>query len=169
MQLLSEMHQIFKLKKLPIFLKPYEILATGPNCGLIEMINDAMSIDEIHKKTNGLTLYEFYLENYGKGKKRSKTLRKAQSAFCYSLAGYSLACYLLQIKDRHNQNIMLDPEGHIIHIDYGFLLSNAPGKGLKFEKAPFKLTEEFVSVLGGQESKKFINYRNLMKMYDLTL
>jgi phosphatidylinositol kinase/protein kinase (PI-3 family) len=35
---------------------------------------------------------------------------------------------------------MLDGEGHIIHIDYGFFLSNAPGKGLKFEKAPFKMT-----------------------------
>ena len=44
---------------------------------------------------------------------------------------------------------MLDPEGHIIHIDYGFILSNAPGKGLKFEKAPFKLTYEFVELLGG--------------------
>ena len=44
---------------------------------------------------------------------------------------------------------MLDNQGHIIHIDYGFLLSNSPGKGLRIEKAPFKLTEEFVSVLGG--------------------
>jgi phosphatidylinositol kinase/protein kinase (PI-3 family) len=35
---------------------------------------------------------------------------------------------------------MLDTEGHIVHIDYGFILSNAPGKGFKFEKAPFKLT-----------------------------
>jgi phosphatidylinositol kinase/protein kinase (PI-3 family) len=44
---------------------------------------------------------------------------------------------------------MIDSEGHIIHIDYGFLLSNAPGKGLKMEKAPFKLTQEFVDLLGG--------------------
>jgi phosphatidylinositol 4-kinase len=42
---------------------------------------------------------------------------------------------------------MIDNEGHIIHIDYGFLLSNAPGKGLKFEQAPFKLTEEFMDLL----------------------
>jgi phosphatidylinositol 4-kinase len=44
---------------------------------------------------------------------------------------------------------MLDSFGHIIHIDYGFFLTNAPGKGLKFEKAPFKMTLEFMNVLGG--------------------
>jgi len=115
-------------------------LATGPNCGLIDYINDAMSLDEIHKKTDNKSLYDFYVTSYGKGKKKSRGFRSAQKAFCYSLAAYSLVCYILQVKDRHNQNIMIDNEGHIIHIDYGFLLSNAPGKGLKFEKAPFKLT-----------------------------
>lgn len=59
---------------------------------------------------------------------------------------------------------MIDAEGHIIHIDFGFLLSNAPGKGMRLERAPFKLTQEFVDVLGGQESKRFIQFRNLMKM-----
>lgn len=102
MQLISEISQIFKLKQLPLWLKAYEILATGPNCGLIEVINDAMGIDEIHKKTNGGTLEEFYVKNYGRGSKKDKHFRKAQNAFCYSLAGYSLACYILQIKDRHN-------------------------------------------------------------------
>jgi phosphatidylinositol 4-kinase len=39
-----------------------------------------------------------------------------------------------------------------MHIDFGFFLSNAPGKGVKFEKAPFKLTGEMVEVLGGVNS-----------------
>jgi phosphatidylinositol kinase/protein kinase (PI-3 family) len=95
MQLISEINQIFKLKKLPLFLKAYEIIATGPNCGLIEVINDAMSIDEIHKKMEGASLYDFFLKNFGKGKKRSKTFRRARRAFIYSLAGYSLTCYIL--------------------------------------------------------------------------
>jgi phosphatidylinositol kinase/protein kinase (PI-3 family) len=80
------------------------------------------------------------------------------------LAAYSLVCYILQIKDRHNGNIMVDIEGHIMHIDFGFLLSNAPGKGIKFEQAPFKLTAEMVEVLGGIKTKKFREYREQMRL-----
>jgi len=71
----------------------------------------------------------------------------------------------LQIKDRHNANILIDKEGHLIHIDFGFLLSNAPGKGISFEKAPFKLTNEFVDVLGGIDSKYFNKFRKLLWKY----
>ena len=61
-------------------------------------------------------------------------------------------CYVMQVKDRHNGNIMIDIEGHIMHIDFGFLLSNAPGKGIKFE------------VLGGINSKRFREYREHMRL-----
>lgn len=79
-----------------------------------------------------------------------------------SLASYSIICYILQIKDRHNGNILLDNDGHIMHIDFGFLLSNAPG-GIGFEAAPFKLTAEYVDLMGGVTSPFFKLFKNLLK------
>ena len=49
--------------------------------------------------------------------------------------------YVLQIKDRHNGNLLMDTEGHIIQIDFGFLLSLAPGGTFSLETAPFKVGE----------------------------
>jgi len=78
---------------------------------------------------------------------------EAQRNFVESMAGYSLVCFFLQIKDRHNGNIMLDERGHIIHIDFGFMLSNSPG-GVNFEAAPFKLTRELLEVMDSNSEGK---------------
>lgn len=59
---------------------------------------------------------------------------------------------------------MIDSEGHIVHIDFGFVLSNAPGKGLKFEQAPFKLPQEYINVLGGAKGKYYTLFRDLVKL-----
>lgn len=98
-------------------MRPYEILATGPDCGLIEFVPDTASLDEVHREYGQLK--EYFRLKFGK-----KGFKVAAKRFMKSLAAYSLVCYVLQIKDRHNQNIMVDSEGHILHIDFGFLLSN---------------------------------------------
>jgi phosphatidylinositol 4-kinase len=86
----------------------------------------------------------------------------AVDAFKRSLAAYSIISYVLQLKDRHNGNVLIDNEGHIIHIDFGFMLSNSPGS-VGFEAAPFKITQDYVDVLGGVGSQHFEDYKKLCK------
>jgi len=151
MQLIGQMDQIFKKKKLGTWLFPYEILATGPGCGVLEFIEDAMSIDAIKKKNPGLSLDQFFIGIFpGKNE-----LKRARKNFAKSLAAYSLAMYILQVKDRHNGNILIDKDGHIVHLDFGFIFTSSPAGNMNFEKSPFKLTQEFVDVLNGMESSYF--------------
>ena len=119
---------------------------------------NSISLDQLKRKT-GLTLSQFFKSYYDE---ESTAYKEAIKNFISSLAGYSLVCYFLQIKDRHNANIMLDDKGRLIHIDFGFMFTNAPGKGIHFENAPFKLTKEMIEVLGGVNSKYFTKFRKLL-------
>lgn len=143
-QLISHFYDIFQEAGLPLWLRPYEVLVTSSYTALIETIPDTASLHSIKSRyPNIASLRDFFVAKY---QENSPSFKLAQRNFVESMAGYSLVCYLLQVKDRHNGNLLLDEEGHIIHIDFGFMLSNSPG-GVNFESAPFKLTRELLEVM----------------------
>ena len=162
-QLINEFYQIFQLENTGLWLNTYEIISTGNDSGLVEMVNDSLSLDVLKQKLDSISLADFYLYYFGKGDSNSHSYNKAMKNYVASLAGYSLVCYFLQIKDRHNGNILIDNKGHLIHIDFGFLLSNAPGKGLRFETAPFKLNKDMVDCMGGVKGKYFEEFKKLFR------
>ncbi|CCD25736.1 1-phosphatidylinositol 4-kinase NDAI_0F04180 [Naumovozyma dairenensis CBS 421] len=184
-QMIQAMAQIWAKEKVNVWVKKMKILITSATTGLVETITNAVSVHSIKKsltkkmvsdgeldeKTGIATLKDHYVRAFGDP--NGFKFKRAQDNFASSLAAYSVICYLLQVKDRHNGNIMIDNEGHVVHIDFGFMLSNSPGS-VGFEAAPFKLTYEYVELLGGVEGapyKKFVNstkaaYRALRKYSD---
>ncbi|KAG1753475.1 kinase-like protein [Suillus lakei] len=169
-QLIQQFEQIWQEEKCQCWVRYFQILTTGASSGLVETITDAVSIHSIKKSEYArrlaegrfgyVTLLDHFKSTYG-DPSTAKFVR-AQRNFAKSLAGYSIVTYLLQIKDRHNGNILLDREGHLIHIDFGFMLSNSPGN-IGFEAAPFKLPPEYVEVLGGVDAESFLEFKRLFR------
>ncbi|XP_054477084.1 phosphatidylinositol 4-kinase beta isoform X2 [Anoplopoma fimbria] len=157
-QVLKQLKCIWEQERVPLWIKPYKILVLSSDSGMIEPVVNAVSLHQV-KKQSQLSLLDYFLQEHGAP--TTEAFLSAQRNFVQSCAGYSLICYLLQVKDRHNGNILMDAEGHIIHIDFGFILSSSP-KNLGFETSAFKLTTEFVDVMGGPDGDMFNYYRMLM-------
>jgi len=160
MQIIQSIHHVFTAEHLPLHLHPYMVLATSADSGLIETVHDAASIDGLKKALGVASLKEYFIKAYGPPDHPSH--KKCVLNFVESLSAYSLVCYLLQIKDRHNGNIMMTRDGYVIHIEYGFILNTSPGN-LQFEKAPFKMPMEFVDVMGGSNSDMFEYFKTLLR------
>lgn len=178
-QLILVCSKIWQDARTPVWIKNMRILVTGESSGLIETITNGVSL---HSLKRSLTLASIAAGN--NPKKRIATLKdhfirafgeegteaydRGVDAFVRSLAAYSVISYVLQLKDRHNGNILIDNAGHMVHIDFGFMLSNSPGN-MGFEAAPFKLTQEYIEVMGGMTGAAFDKFKQLCKEAFLAL
>ncbi|KAK0248481.1 Phosphatidylinositol 4-kinase pik1alpha (PI4-kinase)(PtdIns-4-kinase) [Friedmanniomyces endolithicus] len=172
-QLIAVCSKIWSEHNVDVWVKHMRILVTGETSGLIETITNAVSLHSLKRSltlssiaagTNPRKRFATLQDHYTKtfGPPDSDAYQRALDCFVRSLAAYSTISYILQLKDRHNGNILIDSHGHVVHIDFGFMLSNSPGN-MGFEAAPFKLTLEYVELLGGLDSPAFAKFKDRMK------
>ncbi|CRK31350.1 hypothetical protein BN1708_018717, partial [Verticillium longisporum] len=145
-QLIQVCHKIWIDAGVDVWVKLMRILVTGESSGLVETITNGVSLHSIkrsltmsmmeavpNQRSRRLaTLKDHFIKAFGPPE--SEPHRAGVDAFKRSLAAYSIISYILQLKDRHNGNVLIDSEGHIVHIDFGFMLSNSPGS-VGFEAA----------------------------------
>ncbi|KAK4994851.1 Phosphatidylinositol 4-kinase pik1alpha (PI4-kinase)(PtdIns-4-kinase) [Elasticomyces elasticus] len=172
-QLIATCSRVWTDTNVDVWVKCMRILVTGERSGLIETITNGVSLHSIKRSLTlasiaaGInprkriaTLKDHFAQAFGAPD--TEAYAAAIENFTKSLAAYSVISYVLQLKDRHNGNILIDNLGHIVHIDFGFMLSNSPGS-MGFEAAPFKLTAEYVELLGGTASEAFARFKQLFK------
>lgn len=99
-QFLSKLQQIWDTERVPVYVRPSNILVLSNDSGMIEPILNAVSLHQIKKhqtKQNAqTTLLDYFLQEFGNSRTSEQFLKAVQN-FVESCAGYSIACYLLQV------------------------------------------------------------------------
>jgi phosphatidylinositol 4-kinase B len=121
-----------------------------------EFVERSRTVHEIKASSEGASLLPYFHDLFDQ-----KSMEEVLTRFAESYSGFCLIQYLLNLKDRNNANIMVRDDGTIFHIDLAFIFESGPG-GINFESAPFKMTKEFVKVLGGFESDYFRKFEALL-------
>ena len=149
LQMINYMDSLLKNIHLDYEFTIYKTLATSKSDGFVEFVPDSTTIYEIIKKK---TMREYYEEL---SKHDEKELNKKLESYINSCAGYCVVTYLLGIGDRHLENLMIDKNGRLFHIDFGYIL----GKDPKPMPPPIKLCKEMVQCMGGKDSKGFADFQ----------
>lgn len=130
----------------------YNCFSTGSKTGFIEVIKDSLTLFKIQMEGGMKGRYQFdAMQLYrwiALNNNSSESFERAIDLFTKSCAGYCVATFILGVGDRHPDNIMVNKEGRLFHIDFGHFLGHFKKKyGIKRERVPFVLTEDFIRVI----------------------
>jgi len=102
----NRLWQLSPMKNKP-FIHQYKILTTSNRTGFLEYVSGCTSAGDISWKAvlNPVDKLKLFT----------------------SMAGSYLACWVLGIRDRHQDNMMIKDNTIFFHIDFGFIFNDAPG------------------------------------------
>ncbi|CEM01653.1 unnamed protein product [Vitrella brassicaformis CCMP3155] len=153
-QMIILMDSLLKKYGLDLKLTPYKVIATSPSDGMIEFVSGASALSAILSDYNN-DIRQFFTRHHPDPSSPTGFKPQVLDNFIRSCAGYCVLTYLLGVGDRHLENILLDQEGHLFHIDFGFILGRDP----KLFPPPMKLCREMVEAMGGTTSPGYRDFR----------
>ncbi|KAL1949822.1 hypothetical protein VTO73DRAFT_8703 [Trametes versicolor] len=154
-QLFTLMDRLLRKENLDLKLSPYDVLATGPSQGMAQFI-PSKTIAAIVSEHG--TLLNYLRANYpDEGSVGTYGVEPGViDTFVRSCAGYCVMTYLLGVGDRHLDNLLLAPDGHFFHVDFGYILGRDP----KPLAPPVKICKEMVDAMGGVQSVHYTRFKS---------
>ena len=177
LQLMGLMDRLLKNVNLDLKLTLFRVLATEATSGMMEFVSNSYTMTDVMKEHKG-DIRAFFRHhnrppaageqgggdgnggNGGNGEEdwEDGVRPEVLDTFIKSCAGYSVISYILGFGDRHLENIMLKPTGHLWHLDFGFIFGMEP----KMWASQIRLTKEMVTAMGvsgdGHGLEKFRRY-----------
>ena len=138
----------------------YKIIMINSDIGVIEFLDDCLTLKNISSK-------KYTLQNYILDNNKNSLIKTIKERFAKSLAISSCLSYVLGLGDRHASNIMVSKSGHIIHIDYGYILEN-PIHSTIVNNPIIRISNEMIDFLGGWNSEYYDLFKNyIIKVFDI--
>ena len=145
-QIITLMDRLLRKENLDLKLSPYRILATSTSAGAVQFV-PSMSLSAACAKYKG-SLLAYLRANNPDNSAPLGVRKETMDTYVKSCAGYCVITYLLGVGDRHLDNLLLAPDGHFFHADFGYILGRDP--------KPFaplmKLCREMIEGMGGDQT-----------------
>ena len=148
LQIISFMDRLMKSVHLDFNFTTYKVLATSKTDGFVEFVSNVRTVQEVLQR-NDDQISPFLKEI------SNNDYEKTLDNFISSCAGYCVVTYILGIGDRHLENLLIDKNGKLFHIDFGYIL----GKDPKPFPPPMKLCKQMVEAMGGKNSKGYEEFK----------
>ena len=153
-QVIALMDRLLRKENLDLKLSPYRILATSSNAGAVQFVS-SMSLAAASAKYKGSILA--YLRANNPDATAALGIRPStMDTYVKSCAGYCVITYLLGVGDRHLDNLLLSPDGHFFHADFGYILGRDP----KPFAPQMKLCKEMVEGMGSSTSPHYAAFKS---------
>lgn len=127
-----------------IHLNTYNVLPVNDTFGIIEILQDAVTLQEINKT---MSLTNWVVQN-----NLTKTMMDIRNNFISSCASNCILSFMMGVGDRNLGNILVSKDGSLSHIDFSYILGTDP----KWEElTEMRITSGMVDLLGGTQSQQF--------------
>lgn len=155
-QIITLMDRLLRLENLDLKLSPYRILATSTTAGAMQFVPSTPLAAAVTKYKGQGSILSYLRANNPDESAPLGVRKEAMDTYVKSCAGYCVITYLLGVGDRHLDNLLLAPDGHFFHADFGYILGRDP--------KPFaplmKLDNLMIAGMGGPTSPNFTAFKN---------
>ena len=154
--LLTFMNAMWLREDLDLKFLSYGVFPCTAKSGFIEVVPNAVTLCKLQTLSGGITgtlssgcIYQWLHQK----NPEVASFEKALHNFTLSTAAYCVATYILGVCDRHNDNVMILPSGHLIHIDYGRIFGHTQNFGpVNRDRTPFVLTKDMFHAINRSSS-----------------
>ena len=151
MQLFNIVHTIWCENNINIKMPLYNVITTGRNKGLIQILPESKSYEEMYR-TKSFKLSTYFTLHCGMAEE------DIFDNFMTSLIGYSVANYVFGITQRNKKNMYIQKNAEVFCTSYEHLL-NHYSKMHGDRGEPFYISKYFIEYFGGQKGKKMQLFR----------